>query len=791
MKAAALSKTEKNIAEFLPYTRFVDNKTLRTKDGYLLQIIKLHGIAFETEDQSDIEHFKDVRATFLRGLASPRFAIYHHIIRREIKVEQDSFFENDFCRALDRAYHETLAHKRMFINEQYITVALRPEQGAIGIAAAIGRTFAAKLDKKLYAQKITEDQKFLNNTVKSLLTTLSSYDAKVLEIEERDGGIFSPALSFLSYLLNIENVSLRLPRCGINKYLPRKRLSFGKETFEVRGSAPSDIKLGAMLSLKDYPDGTSAGMLDGLLKLPHEFVLTQSYACVDRQTALLKIRDVKRKMMAGEEGAVTLEDELEIAIDKVASGLSSFGEHHASICVTEKSTTGLEQAISACINAFVTLGIIAVREDLNMEPAFWAQFPGNFSYISRKSMISNQNFSGFASFHNFPVGQKNNNHWGEAVSVLETTSGTPYYFNFHERDVGNFTLFGPTGYGKTILMTFLHAQSQKFSPKSIFFDKDRGAEIYMRAIGGQYNIVKAGMPSGLNPLQLEDSPENRAFLRNWLQILIRGESQKDFTAKELDIIADAVTANYDAPPEHRKLSVLSKLFGGFESLDDETLMDRLSMWHSGGERAWLFDNETDTLSLDQKTIGFDMTSILDDPVNRTPWLYYIFHRIQSSLNGQKAMIMLDEGWKLLDDPVFSANIKDWLKTIRKSNGLVGFATQSISDAINSRIGETILEQCPTQIFLPNPKAREEDYCGHFQLTKQELHMIRNLTAQSRCFLIKHAQDSVIARLDLSGMDGFISVLSGRAENTIILDGLRKNNPDPDIWLPQFLKKVAA
>jgi len=658
MQSAALYKTEKPISDFIPYTRFVDSKTLRTKDGYLLQIIKLHGIAFETEDQDDLEHFKNVRATFLRGLTSARFALYHHIIRREIDIEQKSFFENDFCRALNSAYHKNLAQKRMFINEQYITIVMRPEQGVIGIATALGRTFAAKLDKKLYEQKIEADQKLLNNTVNSLLTTLSSYDAKILEIEEREDGTFCPALSFLSYLLHSEDAPVRLPRLGIDEYLPKKRISFGKETFEIRGSAPNDVKLGAMLCVKDYPDNTCSGILDGLLKLPHEFIVTQTYACVDRQTALLKIRDVKRKMMAGEEGAATLEEELDTAIDNVASGLSSFGEHHVSICVTENCPASLEQAINACSNAFTSLGIIAVREDLNMEPAFWAQLPGNFSYISRKAMISNQNFAGFASLHNFPTGQKSNNHWGGAVTCLETTSGTPYYFNFHDRDVGNFSLFGPTGYGKTVLLTFLHAQSQKFNPKSIYFDKDRGAEIYLRAIGGDYNIVKAGQASGLNPLQLNDTPQNRAFLRSWLQLLIKGDGQKELTSKELDIIADAVAANYDAPKQHRRLSVLAKLFGGFDGGDNETLSDRLSMWHSGGERSWLFDNDEDTLSLEQSTIGFDMTSILDDPLNRTPWLMYIFHRIQGALNGGKAIIMLDEGWKLLDDPAFSSNIKD-------------------------------------------------------------------------------------------------------------------------------------
>lgn len=791
MKTAALAKTEKSISDFVPFARFCDANTIRTKDGYLLQIIKVNGIPFETADQSDIDHLKDVRATALRGLSNSRFALYHHIIRREITLETNSFFENDFARELDKAYNDKLSKKRMFTNEQYITLVRRPAKGAIGIAAKIGQTFFNKLDKKLYEQALEEDHKALSTAAGSLLTTLSSYDATLLGFEETENGTFSPALSFLSYLLNFEDVPMRVPRSGIDDALPRKRLSFGKETFEIRGATANDTKLGAMLSIKEYSQNTAAGMLDGLLKLPHEFIVTQSFACVDRGAALAQMRDIKRKMIAGEDGAASLEDAIDTAIDNTASGMSSFGEHHLSVCVTGNNAPELDNAISNCINAFVPLGIIAVREDLNMEAAFWAQMPGNFSYIARRSLISNQNFSGFASLHNFPVGKKHNNHWGEAVTCLETTSGTPYWFNFHERDVGNFTMFGPTGYGKTVLLTFLHAQSQKFNPKSIYFDKDRGAEIYLRAIGAEYNIVKSGIPSGLNPLQLDDTQENRAFLRSWLQILIKGGRQKEFTAKELDIIADAVNANYDAPKQHRRLSVLAKLFGGFDGGQNETLADRLSMWHSSGERAWMFDNETDNLSLEHQTIGFDMTSVLDDPLTRTPWLYYIFHRIQSALNGQKTIIMLDEGWKLLDDPAFSHNIKDWLKTIRKQNGLVGFATQSISDAINSAVGETILEQCPTQIFLPNPKAREEDYCGHFRLTAQELYTIRNLSAQSRCFLIKHGNDSVIAKLDLSGMDDFINVLSGRTENVRILDELREVNPDPNIWMPQFLERIAA
>src|SRR5262249_7556118 len=153
---------------------------------------------------------------------------------------------------------------------------------------------------------------------------------------------------------------------------------------------------------------------------------------------------------------------------------------------------------------------------LNLEPCFWAQLPGNFSYIAREAMISTANFAGFASLHNYPSGLSKGNHWGAAVTVLETISGTPYFFNFHKQDVGHTTIIGPTGTGKSVLLNFLLAQSLKFKPKIFFFDKDHGAEIFIRALGGVHATLGLSQPSGFNPLKLPDTPENRSFLSEWL-----------------------------------------------------------------------------------------------------------------------------------------------------------------------------------------------------------------------------------------------------------------------------------
>lgn len=379
--------------------------------------------------------------------------------------------------------------------------------------------------------------------------------------------------------------------------------------------------------------------------------------------------------------------------------------------------------------------------------------------------------------HNFPSGKASGNHWGDAICLLETTSNTPYYFNFHKADVGNFTVIGPTGTGKTVLMEFLLAQAMRHHPRTVYFDKDRGAEIFLRAVGGDYTVVNPGLPTGLNPLQLPDSPANRAFLRDWIRTLAMVGSDMPLSADDEAIIAEAIDQNFAVEPRYRQLRYLAAAFSGYTRNRSGSLETRLQKWHGEGERAWLFDNPVDTLSLDNPTVGFDLTSILDNPVSRTPWLMYIFHRISQMMTGEKVIIMLDEGWKMLDDPVFAARIKDWEKTIRKQNGILGFATQSARDALDSSIGHAIIEQSPTQIFLPNARAEARDYCDGFGLSAQEFALIQNLSPESRCFLLRHGTDSVVARLDLTGMDDFMAILSGRTETVALLDAIRAEHGD--------------
>ena len=182
-----------------------------------------------------------------------------------------------------------------------------------------------------------------------------------------------------------------------------------------------------------------------------------------------------------------------------------------------------------------------------------------------------------------------------------------------------------------------------------------------------------------------------------------------------------------------------------------------------------------------------MTRVLDTPVTRTPAMMYLFHRVEQQLDGQPTIIVIDEGWKALDDEVFVARLKDWEKTIRKRNGLVGFCTQSAGDALESRIAAAIIEQAATQIFLPNPKARAADYIEGFGLSEHEFGLIRALPDTSRCFLVKQGEQSAVARLDLTGMPGFLRVLAGTEKSVRRLDALRAElGDDPSAWLNRFM-----
>jgi type IV secretion system protein VirB4 len=783
--ARRLAPKEAFIGDRLPYAGHLDEATIRTRDGLLIQVLHLRGFPFETQPDEELNYRKAVRETLLRGAASSRLALYHHVVRRRVSPQFKGEFAEPFCARIDQSWRDRLSERTLYVNDLFLTLVRRPLQGEAGFLDGLFR-------RPRDPQTVERDVRQLHAVRETFAAALAPYGARTLTTYEMGrGGVGSEPAEFLAMLVNAEARPVLAPSGDLGEALATRRLNFGLDVMEFASAGAAPPLYGAMISLKDYPARSTPGMLDGVLRLPCEMVLTESFAFIDRQASLDRMSLSLRRLRAADNDALSLREELAAARDEVGAGRAAYGEHHLTLLVKAEDLDSLDGAVAEAQSALAEAGAIAVMEDVNLEPAFWSQFPGNFKYIARKSMISVANFASLASLHGHPLGQAKDLHWGDPVTVLETTAFGPYNFNFHAGDLGNFTVIGPSGTGKTALLTFLIAQANKFKPRVVFFDKDRGAEIFIRAAGGRYDQLSPGEPSGLNPLQLPDTPENRTFLIEWLGRLL-AHAGAPLDAEERSILADAVDASYAQASDHRRLRFLREALRGVRRPSAGDLAARLAAWCEEGEHAWLFDNAEDRLDLEAHLLGFDMTRLLDHPVVRTPAMMYLFHRVEQRLDGQPAIIIVDEGWKALDDPVFVERIRDWQKTIRKRNGVVGFCTQSAGDALQSHIASAIVEQAATQIFFPNSRAKASDYVEGFGLSEHEFDLVRTLPDTSRCFLIKQADHSVVARLDLSGMGGLLKVLAGNERSVRRLDVLReKLGDDPGDWLSSFMAEAGA
>lgn len=789
-----IASREKHVSKFIPYDCHWDKNTILTSTNSLLQVVKVNGFSFETADDEDLDIRKNIRNSLLKNMASGNITVYFHTIRRKKPVvnKSDDFSidptvktSKSFIDYLEAVWHEKNASSDSYFNEFYVSILYEPDKEGAAVFEYLVNKIRQSSDPTLWENDMREMQESLQEMSSRVLTTLRDYDAKLLGVVQTSSGIYCEICEFLATLINCgDSVPMLLPRGKISEYLPTTRLFFGSRSIEARG--PRGRKFAGVVSIKEYGPNTSAGNFDAFLQMPFEFIMTQSFAFANRTIAISKMQLQQNRMIQAEDKAVSQIAEISQALDMAMSGHIGFGEHHLTILCIDEDLKALENSLSMASVELSNCGMQPVRERVNMEPCYWGQLPGNLDYIVRKSTINTLNLAGFASLHNYPSGKMTDNHWGEYVTVLDTTSGTPFYFNFHVRDVGHTLIIGPTGAGKTVLMNFLCAQAQKFKPRTFFFDKDRGAEIFIRALDGVYTVIDPGTNCGFNPLQLEDNGENRSFLLEWLKALVTTNNEP-LDAEHIKVLNLAIEGNYRLDKRDRKLSNIVPFLG----MDGPgTLASRISMWHGKGSHAKIFDNDTDNIDLNiSRVFGFEMAELLKDPISLAPVLLYVFHRINISLDGSRTMIILDEAWALIDNPVFAPKIKDWLKVLRKLNTFVIFATQSVEDASKSQISDTLIQQTATQIFLPNLKATQV-YRTSFMLSQREYVLIKTTDPASRYFLVKQGVNAVVARVNLSGMTNVINVLSGRADTVLLMhEIIKKNGSDPKKWLPVFYEEV--
>ena len=796
-KFAAAALKEVPTSAFIPYANHVTKNVIKLDNGDYLQTIKMQGAAHESADIEDLNVWHDQLNGFMRNIASPHVALWSHVVRREYNEYPKGNYPEGFCNDFNEKYQASIGARTMRINELYITLVYRPQP----LKVAKWFDMFSKKTPEVLAEQQREELDALNDLVGVALTALSRYEPESLGCYEKNGAMFSETLEILAYLVDGEWRPFPLLRSEIKHSLSTSRPFFGKGGL-MSFKGPTGVQYGAALGIQEYTANTCPGLMNDMLRMPFDFVLSQSFTFLSKTVALGRMTRQQARMINAGDVAESQIAELSEAMDELVSNRFVMGAHNLVLLIRAPS----QKAVNDCVNmagaSMSDAGMKWAREDAGLAGAFWAQLPGNFAYRVRVADITSRNFAGFSSFHNYPIGRLRGNQWGDAVMMLRTTSGAPYYFNFHHaeggsaakidknhKDLANTMVIGQSGSGKTVLEMALLAMATKYNqpPENpatyILFDKDLGASIGVRAMGGKYYPIKNGMPSGFAPMQLDPTPDNLVFLEALITKLVHEESHP-LTPAQRKEIHHAIEGLMSAPKNLRRIG---RMLEFLDASDPNGVHARLERWCKGGALGWLFDNAEDTLSLDGASMfGFDVTEFLDNAETRTPTIMYLFHRIEKLIDGRRLIIFLDEYWKLLLDEYFEDFVENKLKTIRKQNGFLVMFTQSPRDALRSKISHSLIEQSPTKIFLPNPAADYEDYVNGFKLTVREYEIIKELPEKSRCFLIKQGQNSVVAELNLRGFDNELAVLSGNTATSQLVENLvAEFGNKPADWLPLF------
>jgi type IV secretion system protein VirB4 len=807
MMGAALRR-ELTVADRVPYSAQVSEHVVCTSAGDYVQVFRLGGASYESADDAQLNNWHERLNVLWRNVASPQLALWVHVIRRREEMIWQGKEAGGFANTLHARYCQRLSGETLMLNELYLSTVYRPAAGvASGLAARLLRTAGRDAAR----QQCQEALEHCAKLAQTLTAALARYDPQRLG-SYRSGGIwYSSLLEFLGVLLNGAGARVPLPRGPLAPALATSRLYFGTEAMEYR--APSATRVAAMLGIKEYATTSIVGAYNRLLSAPFAFVLTQSFAFLSKGASQgLLQRQINRLANAGD-FAVSQAEQLSQALDELTGNEFVLGDHHCTLQVISDITRGelespaasrlkgLNDQIALARGLLADTGMTVAREDLALEAAFWAQLPGNFPMRPRKAPISSRNFAAMSEFHNYPSGRASGNHWGDALTMLITSARSPYHFSLHasdpasadggsRQDTGHTFICGPTGSGKTVFIGFLIAMLNRSGVTQVVIDKDRGLEILVRALGGEYLALRNGTPTGFNPLQLPALPAHIEFLKSWLRLLVRPGVGNLGVRQQADL-DQALHGTLALHPSARRLSRLVEFL---DPTDPEGIHARLARWcvSTQGDYGWVFDNAEDRvvprLSA-QPIIGVDVTEFLDHELARAPVTLYLFHLIRQLLDGRRLVCWMDEFWRLLADPAFESFAKEGPKTWRKLNGVMCLATQSASDVLNSPISRTIIEQTPTKVLFPNPDASYEEYTAGFGLTDREFQLIRQrLEPGSRMFLVKQGHHSVVCQLDLQGFDAELRVMSGRAtelermHRLIELCGSHAGQ-----WLPPFMQ----
>lgn len=769
-----------SVAEFLPYYCHYNPHTILTKNGELMQVIKittnLQGLDYESgTDMSTIVR-EMIRSAISQHIPTDKYAIWLHTIRKRQSIRYRGKFKEAFAGTVHDRWQHIHRWKYQYYNEIYVTVLhdgqtselLRTDNFKDLVLTKRNRVY-----RNAYLDKVVVN---LDKTVEAMVATIrKGFNAHRLTVVERvpdqsempvtQALFYSEPMEFLGTLLNLRAEQFLLPQLDLSESLPTTRHTFGFNALETK-TDNGKRRFGAILTLKQYREVPSE-TIDRLLQAPMEFIISQAFHFIPHTGALKQYREQKELFdMSGDfycVGASGIEDMMASQSEKP----TDFGEHQTSIMVLCDEFKQLDSEISKVQSAFADLGLITIREDIKLEECFWSQLPGNFEFIRRRDTINTARIGGFCRLNRYPHGLASGNHWGDAVTILPTLVASPYFFNFHNQDNGHTMVFDYNSFNDqfcSIMLNFLLCETRKFEGRLYIFDRNRAADLLFQKLGGNYhnfsvlNRDPEQKQVRLNPLMLPDSPRNRSFLAAWLGTLMPASAAPLADAQKEKLRA-SIDHLYSGEPDKRNFPALMEHLASL----DLPLAKAFSKWHDEGIYAGIFDADTEEVDVSAALNAFDMSPVVKNKECIIPIFAYLLHRVITEIDGRPVIIVLRDAWDLIDNPFIAPRIESLMDMLQENNAMVIFTTSKTTHIAKTEIFAGVFKRCATQLILPDDV--NHDYAAQGTgISEYDSKRLIRMDRQKGAFLLKQNNESIALKMDLKEMDELNAVFANDSKN---------------------------
>lgn len=729
--------------DFIPYVCNYDSNTILTKNGELLQTIRVAGFSKGSVIAEVISLRDAVRDSLMRNVQTTDFAFWFNTIRRKKNISPRGEFPDFFSKKFNDEWVAQNEFDDQYVNELYVTIIIEGLDTSISNANSFLRSFSYLTTKALHRHHLEKAHKKLSEVSQKILEDLKDYGGRLLGMAEWEGVLYNEPMRFFGKIINLCEKRYPVVANDISSELSSHKMAFGDREMQVVGSENKNFA--AMLSVKEYLE-VSTHALDHILQLPFEFIITQSFDFAFSRKDL-EVPEYQNYILqvSGDEDFRQLSGAANFIESK--QGLpTDYGKLQTTIMVIAHTHEDLEKDIKMALEQLNNLGFSVVREDLFLEHCFWSQLPGNFRYLARQKIINTYRTAGFAALHSFPTGSIDGNYWGPAVCAMKTVLDTPYFFNFHDGDVGHSIILGGDVAQQNIVLNFLVTQSRRFNGKLFYFDFDNAAQPLFAALNGNYTQLDSQYNSLLlNPFALPDKEDRKHFLAEFFVSLVYF-APEPVPENEIMLIPDFVDRLITAGVNN--FSAAIEIFNVPET---QNLYRELLLWN-GEELSYIF-NAKQELDWTQQLNAFDLTAAQKDVAIIAPIMSYMLHRIENLLDGSPSILVLKEAWDLIDNPISGPVFAEFLQRLKSKNCVVIMTSLDSEKLVASEHTAAISAEIAMRIFLAQPEPPEL-YKTAFGLNDEEMEIIKSMEISEGHVFFKRGDDAVIAALNFDKMVEF-------------------------------------